>query len=441
MIHALPDVGSGSPYNNKSEFLMNLARFRRYENGLLVMLFAANGLMFFDRLAINFLMPFIQAEFALSKLQVGGLNAALGLSWAVSGWLLGGYVDRREQKRTILVAAVVLFSVFSMLSGQATSFVTLLLARVLMGVAEGPVLPVSQALMIAASTPSRRGFNMGFIQAVSTGVFGSVLGPALLIPIASALGWRTAFLLAGIPGLVLAVVLWRHVREPSLASLAKLFPQESRECNSGTPLLSRNLILSIIIACLFLTTFFSITIFAPLFLYQQRQFDSATMTLLMTVLGVSAVIGGAVVPAISDLVGRRFTLALAILLTSAAPLIIAFANTSLPVLCLALFVSYLGIGCMPIFLATIPAESAPGAYANRAIALVVGIGEVVGGCVSPLLTGLSADVFGPTAPFAIGFATALIAAAVALLLKETAPRCLARSTERLARKAATEFHS
>ncbi|MCO6056750.1 MFS transporter [Pseudomonas sp. MOB-449] len=419
---------------------MKRERFRRYENGLLVMLFAANGLMFFDRLAVNFLMPFIQAEFALSKLQIGALNAALGLSWAASGWLLGGYVDRREQKRVILVAAVVLFSAFSMLSGQAASFVTLLLARVLMGVAEGPVLPVSQALMIAASTPSRRGFNMGFIQAVSTGVFGSVLGPALLIPIASALGWRTAFLLAGIPGLVLAVVLWRYVREPSLATLSRLFPQNTPACSSGRPLLSRNLVLSIIIACLFLTTFFSITIFAPLFLYQQRQFDSATMTLLMTVLGISAVVGGAVVPALSDRIGRRPTLAAAMLLTSAAPLIIAFSNTTLPVLCVALFVSYLSIGCMPIFLATIPAESAPGAYANRAIALVVGVGEVVGGCLSPLLTGLSADLFGPSAPFTIGFATAVIAALVALLLRETAPRCLARSIDRAAAATATEFH-
>ncbi|MCC6076070.1 MFS transporter [Pseudomonas sp. GCM10022188] len=420
---------------------MKLERFCRYENGLLVMLFTANGLMFFDRLAINFLMPFIQAEFSLSKLQIGALNAALGLSWAASGWLLGGYVDRREQKRTILVSAVVLFSAVSMLSGQATSFITLLLARVLMGVAEGPVLPVSQALMIAASTPSRRGFNMGFIQAVSTGVFGSVLGPAILIPLASALGWRTAFLLAGIPGLVLAVVLWRYVREPSLDTLAKLFPKNISERNSDKPLRNQNLILSIIIACLFLTTFFSITIFAPLYLYQQRQFDSSTMALIMTVLGISAVVGGAVVPAISDYVGRRLTLASAILLTSAAPLIIAFANTSLPVLCLALFVSYLGIGCMPIFLATIPAESAPGAYANRAIALVVGIGEVVGGCLSPLLTGLSADVLGPTAPFAIGFATAVIAAAVALLLRETAPRCIARSIKRSACTTATEIHS
>jgi len=420
---------------------MKLERFRRYENGLLVMLFVANGLMFFDRLAINFLMPFIQVEFSLTKLQIGLLNAALGLSWAASGWILGSFVDRRENKRKILVSAVVLFSLFSILSGQAASFFTLLIARVLMGVAEGPVLPVSQALMIAASTPSRRGFNMGFIQAVSTGIFGSVLGPALLIPLASSLGWRTAFLIAGIPGLILAVVLWRFVREPSLAALAKMFPKEASADAGLQPLLGRNLKLCILVACLFLTTFFSITIFAPLYLFQQRHLDSSTMTLLMTVIGVSAVIGGALVPAISDYLGRRRALAAAALLTSLTPLIVAFLDASIPVLCAALFISYLGVGCMPVFLATIPAESTQGTHVNRAIALVVGIGEVFGGCASPVLMGLSADIFGPTAPFTIGFISAVAAAATALFIKETAPRAIARSAASAACSSAAEIHS
>lgn len=420
---------------------MKLERFRRYENGLLAMLFAANGLMFFDRLAVNFLMPFIQAEFSLTKLQIGVLNAALGLSWAASGWLLGSFVDRRENKRKILVAAVVSFSLFSILSGQAVSFFTLLIARVLMGVAEGPVLPVSQALMIAASTPSRRGFNMGFIQAVSTGIFGSVLGPALLIPLASGLGWRTAFLIAGIPGLILAVVLWRYVREPSLAVLARMFPKEESPGAESRPLLSHNLKLCILVACLFLTTFFSVTIFAPLYLFQQRHFDSSTMTLLMTVIGLSAVLGGALIPAISDYLGRRLTLAAAALLTSLTPLIVAFADASVPLLCVALFISYLGVGCMPIFLATIPAESTSGAYVNRAIALVVGIGEVFGGCASPVLMGLSADLFGPSAPFTIGFISAVAAAAIALFIRETAPRALGRSAKRSSCPGTAEIHS
>ncbi|HWK62096.1 MAG TPA: MFS transporter [Eoetvoesiella sp.] len=404
---------------------MGTQKLWRYENGLLVMLFLANGLMFFDRLAINFLMPFLRGEFSLSMVQIGLLNAALGVAWAISGFAFSQLTDRRAVKRPVLVSAVVVFSLCSISSGMAATFAMLLLARVVMGLAEGPVLPVTQSLMMVESTPARRGFNMGFIQAVSTGVFGSMLAPVLLVFLAQEYGWRSTFYLAGIPGLVLAIVLWRWVREPSLERIARAMPEAKvaavSAAEGGRPLFNRNVLLCVVIACLFITTFFSIMVFGPLFLVEQRKFTPGEMGMFMGVLGVSAVIGGALVPALSDRLGRRPVLVFALLLTALAPLVVAVFQASLPVLCAAIFISYLGIGAFPVFLATIPGESVAGPYASRAIALVVGAGEVVGGCVSPVLLGFSGDKLGAGTPFTIGCATALIAALVALFLRETAP--------------------
>lgn len=405
---------------------MGTKKLWRYENGLLVMLFLANGLMFFDRLAINFLMPFLRGEFSLSMVQIGLLNAALGVAWAVSGFAFSQLTDRRAVKRPVLVLAVVVFSLCSISSGMAATFAMLLLARVVMGLAEGPVLPVTQSLMMVESTPARRGFNMGFIQAVSTGVFGSMLAPVLLVFLAQEYGWRSTFYIAGIPGLLLAAVLWRWVRESSMERIAQVMPPPKNVADSpaggGRPLFNRNVLLCIAIACLFITTFFSIMVFGPLFLVEQRKFTPGEMSMFMGVLGVSAVVGGALVPALSDRFGRRPVLVLALLLTACAPLVVAVLRADLATLCVAIFVSYLGIGAFPVFLATIPGESVAGPYASRAIALVVGVGEVVGGCVSPVLLGLSGDKLGAGMPFMIGCATALIAAAFALFLRETAPR-------------------
>jgi MFS family permease len=66
--------------------------------------------------------------------------------------------------------------------------------------AEGPILPLSQTLMVEASTPSRRGLNMGLLQGSSAGLLGAVIAPPVIVALAVAYGWRTAFYLTCVPG-------------------------------------------------------------------------------------------------------------------------------------------------------------------------------------------------------------------------------------------------
>lgn len=422
---------------------MTSGSLRRYENGLLAMLFLANGLMFFDRLALNFLAPFMSAELELTKTQIGALNSALGMAWAVSGFVFGRLVDRREIKRPVLVFAVVAFSLCSIGSGFAGGFMGLLLARVVMGIAEGPVLPTTQALMVVESSPSRRGFNMGFIQAVAAGVFGQILAPALIIPLATHFGWRTAFFIAGVPGLLLALLLWRKVREPALdrfrllhQALAAKGPESSRpDPDATSSVWNHNVVLCTVISCLAVTTFFSVMVFAPLFLVHQRGLTTGQMGLFMTVLGVSSVVGGALVPAISDRIGRRPTLVAALASMAAGPLVVAFLPSTLFGLCLGIFVGWLGVGALSIALATVPAESARAGSPSKAIAVVVGLSEVVGGALSPVICGVAADRVGAAAPFVIGSGAALLAALVAFFIHETAPVRSARHAEAAASRA------
>lgn len=64
----------------------------------------------------------------------------------------------------MLILSILVFSLFSALSGLVSGFAMLLIFRALMGIAEGPVLPIAQSLMVEKSQPQRRGFNMGLIQ-------------------------------------------------------------------------------------------------------------------------------------------------------------------------------------------------------------------------------------------------------------------------------------
>ena len=70
---------------------------------LVAMLSLNFGILFFDRNALNFLMPFVAPDLKLSNTQIGALASALSLMWAVSGFLVGGLSDRTGKRKVIIV--------------------------------------------------------------------------------------------------------------------------------------------------------------------------------------------------------------------------------------------------------------------------------------------------------------------------------------------------
>lgn len=164
-----------------------------YENLLLMILFLAFGFVFFDRLALPFLFPFMSEELHLTNIHLGILSSALALTWSISGFLVGAWSDRTGKRKSLLIICVIVFSLSSALSGLAAGFISLLIIRAIMGIAEGPILPISQTLMLDASQPHRRGFNMGLLQGSSAGLFGAIIAPPIMIYLAQTIGWRYAF--------------------------------------------------------------------------------------------------------------------------------------------------------------------------------------------------------------------------------------------------------
>ena len=126
---------------------MLLKSFRTYENGLLLILAVSFGFAFFDRNAINYLAPYLVRDLGLNNTQIGMLGSALALSWALSGLAVGRWSDAVGVRKPFLVVILLVFSACSILSGLATSFPMLLAARLIMGIAEGPLMPICLAIM------------------------------------------------------------------------------------------------------------------------------------------------------------------------------------------------------------------------------------------------------------------------------------------------------
>jgi MFS family permease len=393
----------------------------RYEIGVLLILACVNGITALDRLAVNFLSPYIVVELGLNNRQLGLLSSALSLAIAVSGLILGAFADASGLRKRVLLIALVAFSILSAGSGLALGFGTLALARLLLGFAEGPVVPLAQSLMADASRPSRRGFNMGAMQIGGAFLIGAMIGPVITIQLAEHFGWRAAFFASAIPGLAAAILIARFVRHVPRPT-ARNDPEARFDRNSIVGLLAvRNIVVSMLVVGLFTAWLTIQNIFMPLYLIRIDHFSPQAMSLVLGLAGLGGLVGGLVVPALADRFGRRPVMIAAGFASLLAPLAMLLIHGSALVLAGAMAVGWLTIGCAPLVCAVIPSESVPPQRITTAIALSMFSAELLGGVLTPPLAGWAADGYGLHAPFVIAAILALGCGLLSLLLRETMP--------------------
>ncbi|OYX65205.1 MAG: hypothetical protein B7Y88_09510 [Sphingomonadales bacterium 32-64-17] len=409
-------------------------RLGGYELRVLLLLGLAYGFAYFDRMAMTFLGPLVKADLALSNEELGWLGSGLSLTWALGAYFVGRWSDRIGKRKPFLLAALVIFSLCSVFSGLAWSFGSLLVSRIVMGAAEGPFLPICLAIMVAASADSRKGLNAGVVQNVFGSIIGTALAPVVLIAIAEAFDWRAAFFLSGIPGLVLALLIWRFIREPmDEPAMAIPVPRESLGAMIGSELremrglmATRNIALCSLVSVFGVGTVVIGSIFMPLYLDGPRGIEPATWSRIMAVIGFSPAVGAVSAGLLSERIGRKPALVLFCALFAIAPAALLWLDASPVVLAMALFASWMGLGSFPLFMGVIPAETLGQARAATAMGAVVAVGEIFGGFALPPLTGRLADSFSLDFALYAQLICGVLAALAALFVAETNPRFVAR---------------
>jgi len=390
---------------------------------LLVGLLSLNfGIVFFDRNALNFLMPFVQPDLGLSNTQVGLLASALSLTWSFAAFGVGRLSDATGNRKLLLIVTTVAFSLCSFLTGIAQTFTLLLGARLLMGAAEGGVMPISHAMVASEVAPEHRGIAQGVAQNFGSNLLGSFAAPVLLVWFATAFGWREAFFLAGVPGLVSVALIWWLIREPEMPKPART---EAGAFASWLEVLGvPNVLLCCALAILLVSYLVICWAFMPLYLTQVRGLSPESMGWLMGTLGISATIGSFAVTGLSDRIGRRPVMIAMPLVGIILPLGALYLQGSLWFLAAIFFLGWGLVGVFPLFMATVPSESVDPRKVATALGLCMGTGEILGGVLSPSLAGLAADAWGLGAPLWIMLGLCLSAGLLALGLEETAPRLL-----------------
>jgi predicted MFS family arabinose efflux permease len=183
---------------------------RRYYT--LALLVAVGLVAWIDRNVLATLLESIKAELGFSDTELGLLGgAAFGLFYAVVGLPVALLADRGN-RRSLIALAVGLWSVMTALCGLAGGFASLFLARVGVGVGEAGGTPPSHSLISDLFPPERRAFALGMFYLYVP--LGFLIGYSSGGWLDEHVGWRFAFVLAGLPGVLLAVIVRLTVREP-----------------------------------------------------------------------------------------------------------------------------------------------------------------------------------------------------------------------------------
>jgi MFS family permease len=185
--------------------------YSRYATGLLMVVYM---LSFLDRQVLSILAEPIKQDLNLADWQIGAVS---GLAFALFYTLVGLPIARlseRGHRPFIIASAITVWSVFTIMCGFAKGFAHLALARVGVGTGEAGCTPPALSLIADYVPRERRSSAVAVYMAGAPA--GALLGMVLGGVVASHWGWRTAFFVAGIPGVVMAILVAFTLREPRL---------------------------------------------------------------------------------------------------------------------------------------------------------------------------------------------------------------------------------
>jgi MFS family permease len=205
---------------------------------ILVLLYLGYLLSFADRVIFGMVLKPIKETMGFSDAQLGLLSGvAFAFSYAVFSPLAGFFVDRKPRK-LLMAGAISFWSVMTLATGLATSFVTMGLARLGVGAGEAFLHPLAVSLVSDTVPPARRSRAFSFY--LSAGAVGSTIAllfggllirrlmkfEELALPVLGPLApWQGLFVTAAVPGFLLSIVVLLIMREPARLTGGEHGPQ------------------------------------------------------------------------------------------------------------------------------------------------------------------------------------------------------------------------
>jgi MFS family permease len=185
-----------------------------------------------DRTAIYSVFPLLEKQYHLTKSELGLIGAAFTWVYAV-GSPLGGYVGDRFPRKRVILVGLYIWSLITVLTAQCTRFWQFMLVRGSEGLGETFYIPASMALISDYHAPDTRSRAIGFHQ---TSIYaGTIGGSALAGWMALRFGWQKPFIVLGMAGIVLGLILKVFIREPERNQAERLQRSQSLRADGVDP--------------------------------------------------------------------------------------------------------------------------------------------------------------------------------------------------------------
>jgi MFS family permease len=405
---------------------LNEAWDTAYEWKAVALLSIGFGLVGIDRFMIMPLFPIMVREHHFDYQDLGIIAGALAVAWGLSSIFMGNLSDRIGHRK-VIIPAMLVFSLLCGASGFAAGLGSLVMIRVAMGFAEGAYTPVSIIATIDASKPSRHGFNVGLQQTMMP-LLGLGLSPILVTQLLKVVSWHWIFALASVPGVVVAYLLYRILRDSDAKTAAK-----HTETHDATPhkwsevFRYRNIPLNIVGMFCWVTNLVILPAFLPSYLTETLHLSIEQMGFVLSAIGFGGASGALVMPSLSDRLGRKPVMVFSVIGAFSFLALLTRCDANTMKLFAYLFMTLFFIfALITLTVGPISAESVPAKLMTTASGLVIGVGEVFGGGIAPALAGFVAKHYGLEHAIHLALGALLIGLVVAACLRETAPGRVSR---------------
>ena len=392
-----------------------------YELKAVTLLCLGFGLVGIDRFMILPLFPVMAKDLHLDYQDIGQITGILAITWGVAALFMGNLSDRLGFRK-IIIPAIIVFSLLAGFSGLATGVGSLMLIRALMGFFEGAYTPASIVATLDASKPSRQGMNVG-IQQMALPLFGLGIAPVLVTQLLKVVEWHWIFAIVSIPGLIIAYLLYRSLRDADPAVAAKHTATHDATPHKWSDVFKyRNIPLNMIGMLCWLTCLVVLSALLPSYLIDYLHLSLEQMGFVLSAIGFGGTAGTLLMPALSDRIGRKPVMVLSVV-GAAVGLYFLMHTGAEP---FRLFVSlavtlFFVFSMICLTVGPISAESVPATLMSTASGIVIGTGEIFGGGIAPVIAGYVAKNYGIQYIMHLAAIALVVGLVVALSLKETAP--------------------
>ena len=195
---------------------MNVSGYnKKTKTTVLTLLFLTWIVNYLDKNSMSVALISISKEFSLTPTQGGMVISSFFLAYAIMQ-LIGGYFTDKYGAKKIILLSIIVWSIFTIFTGFAWSFLSLIVIRFLFGIGEGSF-PAASSVALAENFPKeQRGRAKGVLSAATAiGAIIAVLLAAVLIQI---VGWRIMFAIFGAFGFIFLLLLWKYLPERSIAN-------------------------------------------------------------------------------------------------------------------------------------------------------------------------------------------------------------------------------